>query len=93
MAPIFEYAFLIFKYRPDIKISEYISQYFYIILAFQISNCYSKDSIIISSLVLKESPKRNRSYNKNCDCFQYKIGYDTDGEVRSQVQDVQKVIS
>ena len=48
MAPIFKYAFPIFKYRPDIKISEYISHYFYITLAFQISNCYSKDSIRIS---------------------------------------------
>ena len=37
MAPIFKYDLLIFKYRPDIKISEYISQYFYIILAFQIN--------------------------------------------------------
>ena len=93
MAPIFKYAFPIFKYRPDIQIFEYISHYFYIILAFQISNCYSKDSIIISSLVLKESPKRDRSYRKNCNCFQYKIRYDADGEVRSQVQDVQEVIS
>ena len=56
MAPIFKYAFLIFKYRPDIKISEYISHYFYIAIAFQISNCYSKDSIRISGLVLKETP-------------------------------------
>ena len=57
MAPIFKYAFPIFKYRPDIKISEYISHYFYITLAFQISNCYSKDDIRISGLVLKESSK------------------------------------
>ena len=56
MAPIFKYAFLIFKYRPDIQIFEYISQYFYIILAFQISDCYSKDGIRISGLVLKETP-------------------------------------
>ena len=36
MAPIFKYAFPIFKYRPDIQISEYVSQYFHITLAFQI---------------------------------------------------------
>ena len=57
MAPIFKYGLFIFKYRPDIQIFEYISHYFYITLAFQISNCYSKDSIRISGLVLKESPK------------------------------------
>ena len=56
MTPIFKYAFPIFKYRPDIQIFEYISHYFYIILAFQISNCYSNDSIKISALVLKETP-------------------------------------
>ena len=56
MAPIFKYDLLIFKYRPDIQIFEYISHYFYITLAFQISNCYSKDGIRISGLVLKETP-------------------------------------
>jgi hypothetical protein len=37
MAPIFKYAFLIFKYRPDIQISRYASQYFVITLAFKIN--------------------------------------------------------
>lgn len=37
MAPIFKYGILIFKYRPDIQIFEYISHYFYITLAFQIN--------------------------------------------------------
>ena len=59
MAPIFKYGLLIFKYRPDIKISEYISHYFYITIAFQISDCYSKDGIRISDLVLKKSPKES----------------------------------
>ena len=48
MAPIFKYAFLIFKYRQDIQISRYVSQYFVITLAFQINNCYQKDGIRIS---------------------------------------------
>jgi hypothetical protein len=37
MAPIFKYAFPIFKYRQDIQISGYISHYFHITLAFQIN--------------------------------------------------------
>ena len=37
MAPTFKYGILIFKYRSDIQIFEYISHYFYITLAFQIN--------------------------------------------------------